>query len=310
MTSVDLDTLSSISSISNAGISPLFVTLDADAPLPSKDYVRFVALSGSNGTGSTRKKSHDGVSNVNNLANDVKGVNNEGDGSVVRRDFAVHMRGARLCRLLEKMLDAADLQIGASLSDTDDVKCMNKSKKGKNVAEILPPVVLPHATERGCNALFFYLEMITTRMPTVLSKPLRAPLEELVQPWEMKFLLCNCMDKTTSHSIAQQISNVHAEMKKGNDDEFDTSASYYSVILNRAPQSLDLLLEVAMLSDFLLVESLRQLTCSFLASLALNASSESELLRLCGLQRALTEEELDPVYAQFPFLRPENVSEL
>ncbi|ORC92573.1 uncharacterized protein TM35_000033260 [Trypanosoma theileri] len=309
MEDVDPSTPSPASSTSNAGIAPLFIPLDIDAPLPSKDYVRFIALSGANDTGN-KKKGQNGDSNANNVLNGVKNLcSGEGDDSVVRRDFALHMRGARLCRLLETMLDAADLQIGESLYDMDDGRSMNKSHRGKDPSDNIPPVVLPQATERGCNALFFYLEMTTTRLPTVLSKPLRAPLEELVQPWELKFLLCNCMDDATSHSIAKQISNTRAESKKGNCDDFDATASYYRVILNGAPKSLDLLLEVAMLSDFLLIEPLRQLTCAFLASLALNAPSENELLRLCGLQRALTEEELDPVYAQFPFLRPENVSE-
>ncbi|KEG14959.1 hypothetical protein DQ04_00241010 [Trypanosoma grayi] len=318
-------------------VPPLFVSLGANAALPSEEYVRVIALSGPHDLNIIPPSLQNGVRNGNGRQNSISGgasmtninVKNRSSGgggggssssnwasvshpkdSVVRHDFALHARGARMCRLLETMLDTADLQLDVHSYDSNACGSLNKAdRKGKDSAGDLPPVVLPQATRRGCEVLFQFLDLMMTRIPTTLSKPLRAPIEELVQPWELKFLLNNCMDETISRAITQQMSVEQEGGNKKNNTNAEGKASYYRVILNGAPQSLNLLLEVAMLSDFLLVEPLRQLTCAFIASLALNASSDAELLRLCGLQRAMTEEELDPLYAQFAFLRPDNGSD-
>lgn len=214
---------------------------DGKDKLPSQDYVRFVAQC---------------------LGPDDK---------VIRHDFAVHMRGARLCSLLEAVLDAVDV---------------NLSSKFDAVNGWTPPVTLPQATKIGCELVFQYLELIQTRVPTLLSKPLRAPLEELVQPWEMSFLQERCLGGSSS----------------GHDEDYKTSKCFRA-LAKKGPHSLDKILEVAMLSDFLVISSLRDLTCAFIASLGLSATSEKELLQLCGLDAPLTEEDLEPLYAQFGFLR-------
>ncbi|EKF31340.1 hypothetical protein MOQ_004827 [Trypanosoma cruzi marinkellei] len=295
------------------GIAPLYVSLSRSAPLPSEDYVRVVALSGAGDVNSdapcVQKNARTDVNWKNGCC--IQNLTESEGKEPVRHDFALHLRGARNCRLLDTMLDAYDLHMGAIDRDALDDIAENKAERtGKDAVGHLPPVVLPQATYKGCKALFLYLDMITTRVPTTISKPLRAPIEELLQPWEMNFLLKDCMDETTSRAISQQMNNGKDGKTKSRKSVGDTRTAYYSVIVNNAPDSLNLITELAMLSDFLIVEPLRQLTCAFLASLALGASSEAELLRLCGLSRPLTEEELDPVYAQFPFLRPDTVSEL
>lgn len=284
------------------GVPPLFVSLDENEPLPSGDYVRVVALSGSAGGGDAAPlQSGPSAPQRPCKVNGTQTLADAAKGPVVRHDFALHVRGARFCRLLESMLDAADQNVAASGRGARG----NRTGQGDgDGGGALPNVVLPQATPQGCRALFAYLDMITSRVPSVLSKPLRVPLEELLQPWEMMFLLEHCMDEATTSAIFRRLST-----EKENGADVNDQASYYSIILDGAPRSLNILLEVAMLSDFLLVEPLRQLTCAFIASLALSTSSEADLLRLCGLERALTEEELNPVYAQFPFLRPDESPE-
>lgn len=227
-----------------SGKSPIFVYLSGGEKdrLPPGEYIRVVAQS----VGPDKK--------------------------VDRHDFALHNRGARLCRLLDSLLDSVDVDLKRKLDP---------------VQGPIPPVVLPQATREGCECVFAYLDLVQTRVPTLLSKPLRAPLEELVYDWEMNYLLAECL----------LISNV---------DEIKSSMALCRALAKSGPSSMDRLLEVAMLADFLLIEPLRDLTCGMLASLALTASSEKELLQLCGLDHALTEEELEPLYKQLPFLRPED----
>ncbi|CAJ1032164.1 hypothetical protein, conserved [Leishmania lindenbergi] len=226
-----------------SGKAPLFVYLQGGdrEHLPAGDYIRVVAH----------------CSDVNK--------------KLLHHNFALHTRGARLCRLLDSLLDSADVDL---------------KHKMDPVQGLIPPVVLPHATREGCECVFRYLELIQTRVPTLLSKPLRAPLEELVYEWEMNYLLEHCF-----------LSGVTDETK---------SAALCRTLAKKGPQAMDLVLEVAMLADFLLIEPLRDLTCALLASLALSAGSEKELLQLCGLDHALTEEELEPLYKQLCFLRPED----
>lgn len=224
------------------GKAPLYVFLQSGEKekLPSPEYIRVVAQ---------------------HMGRDQK---------VVRHDFALHHRGARLCRLLEPLLDAVDVDLRPKLDPCNGA---------------IPPVTLPQATKEGCESVFLYLDLVQTRVPTLLSKPLRAPLEELVQPWELTFLLENCFGRS-------------------GETGFKSTTAFFKEVVKAGSSSMDRLLEVAMLSDFLLVESLRDLTCAFLASLALSASTGKELLQLSGLEKPLTETDLEPLYNQLDFLRP------
>lgn len=231
---------------------PVYVKLAGeDEPLPSIHYFRIVAL------------------------------HTDATGAVQRHDFALHKRAARFCHLLAPLLDASDMRC--------DTGTMPQHSSSSSSSSSLPPVELPQATGEGCECVFVYLEKIVTCVPTLISKPLKAPLEELTQPWELRFLLENCLG-------LRDISDM---------GRFTTSASFLRPLLKKMPHGLDRLLEVAMLSDFLLIYSLRDLTCAFLASIGLSASSESEVLQICGLDKSLTEDDLENLYAQFPFMRPQ-----
>lgn len=165
--------------------------------------------------------------------------------------FAVHKRIARHCKLLESMLDELDL----AQETGDEQHC------GVEGAATIPDVD-PFA----CATVFDFLELTVTRVPSMIARPLRAPIQEVVQPWESAFLLEKCLE-------------------------------------NRDPQKHQPLLDVMKVSDFLIVDSLRDLTCAFLASLVLQCSTEAEMLKLLGIARPLTSEDLEPLYDQFPFLK-------
>lgn len=163
--------------------------------------------------------------------------------------FAVKKELARQCKMLEAMLDERDL---AWTSDQPEDSSDSINLPGLNAA--------------ACLSTFEYLLHCTTKVPSVISRPLRAPLAEVIQPWEMNFLLTRCLENgdVTRH---QQ------------------------------------LLAVMSVSDFLMIEPLRDLTCAFLASIALQCEDENELTRVLGMDRPLNAKDMDALYTQFPFLR-------
>lgn len=93
-------------------------------------------------------------------------------------------------------------------------------------------------------------------MPSVLSKPLKAPLDELTQPWEMKYVLYTCLG-----------------LSRQSTDYYKSSDIIVRSIVKRGTTSLDRIIEIAMLSDFFLIESLRDLICAFLAFVGLSIST-------------------------------------
>lgn len=230
--------------LTSMGKKAFFVALrDENTPLPGEGYIRVVG----------------------------KCANPSAPGREVHCHYALQTSGARHCRLVEALLDAADL----------DVETPVDTVRGP-----IPPLVLPQATDKGCEKVFQYLQFLLTRLPSIISRPLRSPLEECIQPWELSYVMGLCFPDGPSNVV--------------------TSNDAFRKLLDGHSNSLDLLLEVAMLSDFLMIEPLCDLTCAFLASLGLSANSESELLRLWGHHAPLTEEQLQPVYEQLPFLKPGN----
>ncbi|EPY34120.1 hypothetical protein AGDE_07972 [Angomonas deanei] len=225
--------------------APLSVVLSSEKEkLPSTDYIRVVSLTANS------------------------------DEKVIRSDFALHNRGARLCRLLEPLLDSIDVDF---------------KSKFDPITGPIPPLTLPQATEEGCACVFKYLDLLQTRVPTLISKPLRAPLEELVQPWEMNFLISDCFGLPASP------------------DSFKSTSSFARELVKKGNQPLDRILEVAMLADFLIIDHLRDLTCAFVASLGLSASTDKDLMCLCGLGAPVTDDALEPLYSQYPFLRSQDI---
>lgn len=189
----------------------------------------------------------------------------------VAHHYAVTKTSARHCKLLEPFLDAADLD----LSDEVDL-----------LEGLIRPVVIPHASAESCTAVFTYLEILESHVPSVISRPLRGPLQACIQEWEIS-LLCSII----SEEKAKKTSS--------------TKFSHLPEVSQHTRQSLDLLLEIALVSDFLMIEPLCDLCSAYLASLAVSAKSEEELLQMWGIETPLTEEDLAAVYDQFPFLKVE-----
>jgi hypothetical protein len=159
--------------------------------------------------------------------------------------FAVHKRIARHCRLLDAMLDSLDVSIDGESDASGGVS-------------------IPDVDPASCESVLTYLDIASNKIPTVLPRPLRAPLNELIQTWELDFLMSNCVDSEV------------------------------------VPQSR--IVGVMRVSDFLIIDSLRDLTCACLASTILSCSSEQEVLKLLGLPQSLTRDQLQPLLEQFPFL--------
>lgn len=221
--------------------SSLYVHLDTSStPLPGKRYLRFIC----------KHMDHTAKCEVED-------------------HYALDIRGARHCRLLDGLLDVVDFQL------KDDSDPINGP---------LHPVYVPQATRKGFERVFTYLEHLQNKMPSTITAPLRNPIEECIQPWELAFVMSVCMDSPPSPTLT-------------------TSAEVVRAIMDNNGRSIDALAEVAMISDFLLIEPLSDLVCAFIASVGLSVRSEADLLRLCGRTAPLSEAELQCVYDQLPFLR-------
>jgi hypothetical protein len=170
------------------------------------------------------------------------------DDGAVSSVFAVHKRIARHCKLLDSILDELDLL------DDESGSCGVEGSAS-----------VPDVDPDACVAVFDYLNLITTRIPTLIPRPLRVPLREVLQPWENDFLQ-RCIE-------------------------------------NRDTRRHEKLLEIMKVSDFLIVDPLRDLCCAFMASILLDCSGEAEVLNLLGLPRPPTSEEMEPLFDQFPFLQ-------
>lgn len=184
--------------------------------------------------------------------------------------YALRTIGARHCKLVEALLDAADL---------------NVTKPTDSIRGPIPPLILPQATAKGCEKIFQFLKLLQYNVPSVIGRPLRSPLEDCIQSWELSYLTGLCFHDSGPRDVV-------------------TSSDALRKLLDSSAHSMDLLLEVAMLSDFLLIEPLSDLVCAFIASVGLSANSEAELLRLWGRTTPLSEAQLQPVYQQLPFLKP------
>lgn len=186
----------------------------------------------------------------------------------VEYHYALAKCCARHCELLVPLLDIAELD-------------------ERNQLDLLTgpitPIILPQSTETGFEKVCSYLLNLLTTSPSVIGRPLRNNLEESIQKWELNFL-CSIFPEKKPHRTSDRF---HSLPKKA----------------QLTTESLDLLLEIAMLGDFLMIESLCDLCCAYLAEIGHGAHSEEDLMELWGRDTPLTEEELEAVYLQLPFLR-------
>jgi hypothetical protein len=160
---------------------------------------------------------------------------------------------ARMCPLFRDLLESSDL-----------METGGEAAKVAMQASVMP---LDDITFNTMTKVLKYVEHFTTRIPTVIPKPLLAPLSSIVSSWEWHFLNTEC--------LVDGNSKAH----------------------------LDLIL-VMKAADFLCIDSLRELTCAMMAEMTIN-KTEEELMDLFGLDAPYTEEDFEPVYEKYPFMRPE-----
>ena len=124
----------------------------------------------------------------------------------------------------------------------------------------------PDCTSKAVESVLSYLELTTIRIPSIISRPLKGPIEEVTQPWEVEFV--------RSHGLENGDFSAHAK-----------------------------LLEIMKVADFLVVDSLKDLCCAYVASTVLSCTTQDELMAKLGMARPATENELSEVYEMYPFLR-------
>lgn len=161
--------------------------------------------------------------------------------------FAVHISLARQCRLLDAVFEDATLQ--SSETNAGDIS-----------------VAIPDSKAEAVESVLAYLDLITIRIPSIISRPLKGPIEEVTQPWEVDFV--------RSHGLEGGDFSAHLK-----------------------------LLEILKVADFLVIDSLKDLCCAYIASTVLSCHSQEELLTKIGMSRPATEDELAEVYDMYPFLR-------
>lgn len=193
---------------------PGYSAIGSSEALPSREYIR-IRTEGANGTSSA---------------------------------FSVHVSLARQCRLLDAVLDNANLQ------NSTDVPSGDIS------------VAIPDSTSQAVESVLSYLELTTIRIPSIISRPLKGPIDEVTQPWEMDFVRAHGLDN----------------------GEFSAHGK---------------LLDIMKVADFLVVDSLKDLCCAFIASTVLSCSTQEDLMQKLGMVRPASEAELSEVYEMYPFLR-------
>lgn len=186
----------------------------------------------------------------------------------VEHHYALPKSCARHCKLLVPLLDIAELD------EKHQVDLLNGP---------ITPVILPQSTVDGFEKVFNYLSNLLTCSPSMIARPLRNNLDESIQEWEISFL-CSIFPKNKPHKSNGRFRSLPKKTQL-------------------TTESLDLLLEIAMLGDFLMIEPLCDLCCAYLAEIGHGAHSAEELMELWGRDTPLTEEELEVVYLQLPFLR-------
>lgn len=168
-----------------------------------------------------------------------------GDGTV----FFVSDALARQCQLLTAVLDTASLD-GPECEDAGDALSL----------------AIPEADAASLTSVLTYLTLASIRVPSIIGRPLRAPLPELLQPWEWDYI--------KNHGLVEGDATKHQG-----------------------------LLKIMRLSEFLSIHSLRDLSCAFFASIVLSCASVDEVAKLFNKNNVLEDQAKDAeVFEQFPFL--------
>jgi hypothetical protein len=197
----------------------------------------------------------------------------------------------RLCGSLAELLDEIDADTAPTPYPAD--------ASTAEVIEVLPSFEVDAPSAAVRSVLEFLALWLRNGRPSVLARPLSAPLQHLVTEWEWEFL--------KGHSFAPRPKRPSAAATLAAVVPFVRDPTATRLLSQQrgtlTPPAIAPLLQLMRAADFLCIDSLRDLSCAFLASLVMDRN-ETELADLLDLDRPLTEAELEPMFAQHPFLRP------
>lgn len=195
---------------------------------------------------------------------------------------------ARLCKALTELLDDID-------ADTTPSPCYPEA--GCTELVDMLPVFEVDSLGSAVEALLEFLVLwLENGPPSILARPLAAPLQHLVAAWEWEFLQRRAFGpKPSRPSTAASLVAMMPFVSSRSDNRGPP--------MHLSPPAISPLMQLMRVADFLAVEPLRDLACAFLATLVMD-HSEVEVAQLLDMERPLTDEELEPMYQQHPFLRP------
>jgi hypothetical protein len=197
----------------------------------------------------------------------------------------------RLCGALAELLDEIDADTAPAPYPAD--------ASTVEIVELLPAFEVDATMGALRSVLEFLVLWLENGRPSVLARPLVAPLQHLVSQWEWDFLQAHAfVAKPKRPSAAAAIAAVVPFVR-----EPSAARLFHQHRGTLSAPAVAPLLQMMRAADYLAIDALRDLTCAFLASLV-TEKSEGELADALDMDRPLTEEELEPMFAQHPFLRP------
>jgi hypothetical protein len=215
--------------------------------------------------------------------------------------FVVTHGCARLCGALAELLDDIDADAVADAAGdaltvgADDALTFRSATD--DIVAALPHFELPATPRSAVVAALEYVDLCLDRgPPSAIARPLVAALRHLVEPWEYAFVEEHAFAAATSPLRRPTLLSMVLPTVRAGGVAAERHPEHIP------PHALLPLTQLMRIADFLLVEPLRDLCCAYLATLVLG-KTEAEVAELFRLERPLTEEELEPVFAKHPFLR-------
>eukprot|EP01006_Ploeotia_vitrea_P055570 TRINITY_DN68010_c8_g1_i2.p1 TRINITY_DN68010_c8_g1~~TRINITY_DN68010_c8_g1_i2.p1 ORF type:complete len:195 (-),score=16.36 TRINITY_DN68010_c8_g1_i2:284-868(-) len=162
------------------------------------------------------------------------------------KDFAIERKACLLSSLLRDMLMDTEVPEGEDVTEETQIPLLNVDSSA-----------LPRIGE--------YLERHVGREVQILTRPLHAPLPDVLDEWEKDFV-------------------------------------YFKLLPREQPEeNWDLLYKVTLAADFLGIEPLRDLCCATIANM-INKKKPEEIKKIFGVTEDITPAHIEEVVAKYPFL--------
>jgi len=245
---------------------------------------------------------------------------------------------ARMCDSLAELLDDLDLQNGDVDFEESNKNVLVSSDNNEIVENLIEDcallevaitssaleaivVYLATAIERGSTSTIPYpltgvltnsLSSSINNDPSVntasaqsTSTPNAEALQQVVQPWEMKFL-----EQYAPHVSSGQIASSATTTTPQTRPVAFAPVNIPNLIAQQSSNTKNSsmfcppLINLLRAADYLGINSLRDLTSAYLALKLLSTRDEAALAATLGLAKLPAEKELEDVYSRFPFLAP------